>query len=276
MKKNALYEEIFKRFGAVTRARNCFLYTKKGVRLTDLFQENGRAILGWEGGSSFTFFKNTLNRGQVGSFITEDKGRHYRLEKAVSELLSERKVFIFSNKKDAVSAGLFFSDSNSSVWKPWLQEKVDWAAIDSVIIQPPLPWTDTIYILAVKPDGTAKDKLDNIINDKNQTSLAGAIDIPFALEAAVTKSIYNMIAELKVREEKDWFIYDTVLTKYWTRKGPYLYPKIAQENYDAFILHCLECELVINPDYNAPSIIPFGADKGVFTKLKNNPFIPKI
>ena len=276
MKKNDLYEEIFRRFGAVTRARNCFLYTKKGVRLTDLFQENGRAILGWEGGNSFTFLKNTLNRGQVGGFITEDKGRHYRLEKAVSQLLSERKVFIFSNKKDAVAAGLFFSDNNSSVWKPWLQENIDWSKIDSVIIQPPLPWTDSIYILAVKTDGVAKEKLDNILIKKTQSLPSGTIDIPFALEAALTKSIYNMIAELKVREEKNWFIYDSVLTKYWTRKGPYLYPKIPQEAYDAFVFHCLECELVINPDYNAPSIIPFGADKGVFTKLKNNPFLPTI
>ncbi len=277
MNKTDLYNEIFIRFGAVTRARNCFLYTKKGVRLTDMFQENGRAILGWEGGTSFTFLKNTLNHGQVGGFITEDKGRHYRLEKAVSQLLlSERKVFIFSNKKDAVSAGLFFSDNNSSVWKPWLQEDINWSKIDSLIIQPPLPWTDSIYILAVKADGVAKEKLDIILNKKTQSLPSGTIDIPFALEVAVTKSIYNMIAELKVREEKNWFIYDPVLTKYWTRKGPYLYPKMPQENYDDFVLYCLECGLVINPDYNAPSIIPFGADKGVFTKLKNNPFVPKI
>ena len=73
-----------------------------------MFQENGRAILGWDAGNAFTFLKNTLNRGQVGGFICEDKGRHYRLEKAVSLLLSSaacdekslpRKVFVFSSKK---------------------------------------------------------------------------------------------------------------------------------------------------------------------------------
>ena len=68
MNKNQYYQEIYNRFGCITRARNCFLYTKKGIRLTDLYQENGRAILGWDGKSAFTFIKNTINRGQTGSF----------------------------------------------------------------------------------------------------------------------------------------------------------------------------------------------------------------
>ena len=60
-----LSQQIYKRYGPVTRARGCFLYTKKGKRLTDLYQEDGRAILGWEGGSAFTHLKNVLSRGQT-------------------------------------------------------------------------------------------------------------------------------------------------------------------------------------------------------------------
>ena len=87
--------------------------------------------------------------------------------------------------------------------------------------------------------------------------------------------VIELMAELPLRQEKDWFIYDTILTKYWERKGPYLYPKITENKYDDFVKHCLDCSIVINPSYNEPSIIPFGADKGVFTKLKNNPFEEK-
>ena len=285
MKKNDLYDELFKRFGAVTRARNCFLYTKKGIRLTDMFQENGRAILGWDAGNAFTFLKNTLNRGQVGGFICEDKGSHYRLEKAVSELLdSSRKVFVFFTKNDAVAAALAFSES-TGMWRPWISEEVDWTATDCVVIQPPLPWTDSVYILAVRSNLIAVRADKVAATDKAATTdkatatdkaSKNTIGLPFAVEVAIIRSIYNLIAEIKVRQEKNWFLYDPVLTKYWTRKGPYLYPKIAQKEYDAFVLHCLECEIIINPDFNQPSIVPFGADKGVFTKLKNNPFIPKI
>lgn len=274
MKKNILFNEIFNKFGSITRARNCFLYSKKGIRLTDLYQENGRAILGWDAGNAFTFFKNVLNRGQTGSFISEDCGKHYRLEKAISDLLfSTRKVFVFSNKSDAITSGLFFSQNNTSIWKPWSSENITWSEVDSIIITPPLPWTDSIYLLAVKQTENLKSKLQEL--DSPEKKLESEIEIPFALETGITRSIYNLIKEIQNRQEKDWFIYDSILTKYWTRKGPYLYPKIPQEDYDDFILHCLDCELIINPDYNSPSIIPFGADKGVFSKLKNNPFLPR-
>ena len=38
------YFEISKRFGAIKRARGTFFYTEKGIRLTDLYLENGRAV----------------------------------------------------------------------------------------------------------------------------------------------------------------------------------------------------------------------------------------
>ena len=62
MELEVFASEISKRFGNVKRARGCFLYTEKGVRLTDLFQEGGRAILGWGGNSAFTVLKNVLSR----------------------------------------------------------------------------------------------------------------------------------------------------------------------------------------------------------------------
>ena len=255
MLKQDLFEELYNLYGPVTRARNCFLYTKKGIRITDMYQEGGRAILGWEGGNAFTYLKNILSRGQVGSFICEDNSR---LTKAVSQLLnSERKLYYFTNKIDALKTGIKFSPYKTGVYTPWNQTQSDWSLVDSVIIEPPLPWTDTVFILA--------------INKEPSFEIHKSVSLPFALQAAITRSIYNLIEALQVRSEKDWFIYDPVLTKYWTRKGPYLEPKVPFEKYNRFVLHCLSLGIVINPEYNA-SIVPFGADKGVFTKLKNSPF----
>lgn len=260
MDKDLLFKELYNRYNVVTRARNCFFYTKKGIRLTDLYQEDGRAILGWDAGDAYTQFKNTLNRGITGSFITEDKSR---LEKAVSLLLnSDREIFFYSSKSEATKAALTAFPDSSSMWRPWNPHQTDWKNITSVVIAPPFPWTDSVYILAIKSDADPYAK----------ALAASKTKIPFPLQVGITRAIYNMIKALQEREEKDWFIYDPVLTKYWTRKGPYLYPKVPQEKYDEFILHCLDCELVINPKYNSPSIVPFGADKGVFTKLKNTPF----
>lgn len=257
MNKRDFSTEIYKRYGRITRARNCFLYTAKGVRLTDLYQEDGRAILGWRGDAAFTFFKNFLTKGLTGSFKCEDFSR---VEKAVSKTLnSKRRVFYFSSKNETLKQALQISPENTTVWHPWNNSNINIENADCIIMAPPLPWTDTIYILAVK---------ETCLKNANIPS----IFIPFPMEVAIAKSFYNLISEENKRQEKDWFIYDTVITKYFIRKGPYLYPKIPAEKYDSFILHCLDQGIIINPDYNSPSIVPYGADKGVFTKLKNSPF----
>ncbi len=256
MTKDQLYKEIYARYGFITRARGCFLYTHSGERLADMFQENGRAILGWDSKNAGTFFKNMMNKGLTGGFICEDKAR---INKAVSELIGkESSVFFYNNKGDAVKAAATLGAKNIVSFRPWNKEQEDLSKADAVVLVPPFPWGEEIFILAIA------------VNDSPSTG--SGITVPFALQTALTRSIYNLITELPLRQEKDWFIYDTFLTKYWERKGPYLYPKITENKYDAFVKHCLDCELIINPSYNEPSIVPFGADKGIFTKLKNNPF----
>ena len=262
MTTDELYKLVYSKYGMITRARGCFLYTKKGVRLTDLYLENGRAVLGWDGKNATTFFKNMLSKGLTGGFICED---HSRLDKAVSVLLSsERITGAFTSLEDALKAGLSISAQGTSIYRPWNPANTDWAAGDCVIIIPPFPWCNNVFLLAVKKP--------LVQNSQTSVQIPGQSSIPFAQVSAITRSIYNLIEQLKVRQEKDWFIYDTVVTKYWERKGPYLFPKISENQYEAFVKHCLECSLVIAPSYNVPSIVPYGADTGVFSKLKSMPF----
>lgn len=263
----SINDEIFKRFGTVQRARGCFLYTKKGVRLTDLYCEGGRAILGWGSSSAFTMFKDVLSRGLTGSFKTESDGR---LTKAVSELFgSERIVFTYNSLSKALKAAISYSRDGITIWKPW-RNKEEFAAskgsLPCVIFAPPLPWTDSIYVLAVDP--SLKDK--PVDNPETIRPVQDCLNAP--LKTALTRSIYNLIKAQKEMKESDWFIYDTYLIPYFERKGPYLFPKVPEEKYEEFVLHCLDCNLVISPNYNTPSIVPFGADKGVFSLLKKNPF----
>ena len=248
MKIERFYSEIKKRYGIITRARGPFLYTQKNVRLTDLNQEGGRAILGWDS-SAYTVFKNTLSKGLAGSFETA----HFaRLQKALSELLkSERKIFLFSSKSAAMEAALLLDANSASVYKPFIG--VDYSAVKNVIVAPPLPWTNNFWILA------ASGGLDPAILPSEK--------FPPALLAAAARSVYDLIAALKERQEKDFFIYDKVLTKFFERRSCWLRPKVPQEKYDDFVLACLDAGVAINPDYNADSIVPYGADKGVLKKM---------
>lgn len=255
-----LADEITKRYGAIKRARGAFLYTAKGVRLTDMYEEAGRAILGWGGGSAFTQFKNVLSRGITGSFNTDFSSR---MQKAVSELFdSKRNIVVCSTKDDALNLAHKYFATSCGVWKPWSDDGIVWSDLDCVVLEPPLPWVGNVSILAVK-----EELFTGGIVEIQSLRLAAP------MEAAIARSIYDMIAAVQSREEKNWFLYDTVLAKYWLRKGPYLYPKVKKEEYNDFILHCLEQELVISPVYEVPSIVPFGVDRGVFTKLKNRGFL---
>lgn len=259
-----LSKEIFSRFGTVKRARKCFLYTAKGVRLTDLYQEGGRAILGW-GGSVFTLFKNVLDRGISGSYFTDFSSPNGRartqLSRAVSDLFGdERTGFTFSSKQAALEAAISISAQSTSVYRPWNPQSVDWHGVDCIVFEPALPWASGIFVLVVKSELVLEE------------SVIKASFLPAPLCAAITRSIYDLIKALQEREEKQWFIYDQIITKYWERKGPYLFPKVPESKYADFVLHCLDCRLVISPDYNQPSIVPFGADKGNFSLLKKSPF----
>lgn len=258
-----LSEEIFLRYGNIKRARGPFLYTEKGRRLTDLYQENGRAILGWGGSSAFTMLKNALDRGATGSFRTCFS---YRLEKAVNALFfgCRRKAFVFVKKSDCLSAALKISAKNTFVWKPWADSAFNADSADCIVFEPPLPWTSGIFILAVKEELSEKIS-DDILKETAR--------LPSPVEAAAARSVYNLISALQVRQEKDWFVYDLALIKYWSRRGPYLFPKMKKELYGKFLLHCLDLGIVVSPVYEQPSIVPFGADKGVFEILKKNPFV---
>lgn len=257
------YSEISNRFGNIKRARGTFLYTEKGVRVTDLYLEQGRAVLGWgndngtNGTSGFLKFKNIINRGLTGSFNTDFSKQ---LDRAVSDLLNANcKAFIFSTEENLDKAA--FSISKKPVaFVPWLGLVCGGAKVEDfecVKIIPPLPWTQNIYVLAVRDDITTL-----FFGERHNGAVC----------AAIARSIYDLIAAIPQRKEKHWFLYDTVLKNYFTRKGPYLYPKMKEERYDDFVRHCLDCNIAISPDYNIPSIVPFGADKGVFTLLKNNPW----
>ena len=269
MNEIKLSKEIFSRFGTIKRARGNFLYTAKGVRLTDLFLEGGRAVLGWGSDNSkcWTIFKNIISRGITGSYITDFNAYSKdsfttQLDRSISFLLnSERKTYIFNNKEEALKTAININQSSVSVYKPWAWEDTKIETVECVVIASPLAWAQNIWILAVKRE------LNTLVLDQIKSLV-----LPAPLEAALIRSVWDLIKVIQNRSEKDWFIYDKILTKYWTRKGPWLFPKVKEDDYQNFVLHCLDCNIVISPFYTVPSIVPYGADFGVFKKLEKNPF----
>ena len=172
-----------------------------------------------------------------------------------------------------MEAALLLDANSASVYKPF--SGVDYSAVKNVIVAPPLPWTNNLWILATSAldadnAGNAASGAAGGFGRPNDSGAAAALvsePFPPALVAAAARSVYDLIAALKVRQEKDFFIYDKILTKFFERRSCWLRPKVPQEKYDGFVLACLDAGVAINPDYNADSIVPFGADKGLLKKM---------
>jgi hypothetical protein len=238
-------------YGNVRRARFCYLYTQSGIRLTDLCQAEGRAILGWNCGSANTAFKNVFNRGvhwvpdALGApWIPVSDIEEHRLERAV-RILFPTAAHVSLARIDSLGPDL-------PQWRPWAVSPAN-EVPEAVYFLPPFPLASDWAIVCSKMLLPFSDPLP-----------------PPCILAGIVRSIYDLIAELPRRGEAGWARYDKYLSPFWERRGPYLYPKMSEDDYPAFVTRCLEAHLVISPHYGVPSIIPWGADPGDFTLFERN------
>lgn len=279
-----LLEELTKRYGAIKRARGCFLYTQSGTRITDLWQDGGRAILGWGAGKSRLYFKNSIDRGFFGIYGTK---LPQPLEKALRSICGGFAFFAFYTDGSKVaealrSAGL---SGNAPLYLPWLDYGLD---------LPPLPHTKARKPALYCTDESLKEELASkakaacveivlpfswqpatVLAFRDaalQQKVPESDGMPAPLCEALCRAIYDLRLTLPARSAEDWALFDKEIAPYWHRIGPYLKFKGSKESYSAFFMHCLEQKLLISPSYDAFSVVPFGANPGVFSQLKNNPF----
>lgn len=313
-----LRNAIDERYGFVRRARGCYLYTEKGVRLTDLWLDGGRALLGWDGGKARTAFKDTLERGATGSY---DAGMTSRAVTAVKKLLpAEYSIVRFYSRErarliDLKSAFSFAAKgapvqlSKAVTVLPFLditattEPKV--TGYDSVTVVHPetgafASMPDVVRLVAPFPYAGAPDVYafraslfeDGALTEAecaNQTGDAfkacGAADkasaaeqaaraalpesdvMPSALLAAFARAFADLKLALGERTEAEFASFTRQLSSAFERKACYLYPKVTREAYPAFVLACLERGVVISPDYDQPSVVPYKANAGDLKKI---------
>lgn len=305
-----LKAELYKRYGTVRRAYDYHLYTAKGVRLLDLWQEGGSAILGWRAGKAKLALKSALDRGITGSFPTEIDDE---LSGAVREVLPDYPNVRWYASRDrarlacAEALGLWSDipliespilhpeasvdigpggDSPLSaakkihgipVWRPWLDEAFYTMGdrVDSAFLHAVNDTNDAMILVSPFPFAggcTLAVFSDRVTADPAR---AGAIppsdSISPALLAALARSWSDLAAALCTRAEADWAKYDRFISPLWDRRGPYLVPKTRPSRYAEFFSSCLERGVLISPDYHTPSIVPMVADAGEFRALERDP-----
>ena len=142
-------------------------------------------------------------------------------------------------------------------------EKQRYSDFDNVVIAPPFGWTNSFWLVSVKAE---------LCDEETVKLLPEETHLSFPLLTAVTRAVYDYMEEEKIRQEKDWFLYDTFLHNYFERSGCHLTAKVPKEKYDEFVLYCLDHHIIINPHYEGTSYVPYQVDKGNFSQIKNSPF----
>ena len=293
-----LKDEIKKRYGNVKRARGIYLYTEKSVRLTDCFLDGGRSILGHGGGKAKTAFKDCFERGANGFY---DSGLLPAFEKAVKQLLPSNfaTIRLYTEKTAAPLEEISFSLESSRkkadaaleqtsyslesarekaepvLWRPWLEisgksteqptgyPKIqivhnvegDFPAIVKIV--PPFPYATELCVFAFST-ACGEEMLHNL--PKNDI-------VPAPLLAAFTRGFYDLKIALGTYTENDFKANSKVFEPFFIRNQCYLFPKIPEEKYKDFVLKCLDIGIVISPDYNVPSIMPWRANPGDLKKI---------
>lgn len=275
-----LKDEIKKRYGNVKRARGIYLYTEKSVRLTDCFLDGGRAILGHGGGKAKTAFKDCFERGANGFY---DSGLLSAFEKAVKQLLPRNftTIRLYTEKTAAPLEGISFSLESARekaepvLWRPWLEisgksteqptgypkiqivHNVDGDFPTIVKIVPPFPYATELCVYTFST-ACGEEMLQNL--PKNDI-------VPAPLLAAFTRGFYDLKIALGTYTENDFKANSKVFEPFFIRNQCYLFPKIPEEKYKDFVLKCLDIGIVISPDYNVPSIMPWKANPGDLKKI---------
>ena len=293
-----LKNEIKKRYGNVKRARGIYLYTEKSVRLTDCFLDGGRAILGHGGGKAKTAFKDCFERGANGFY---DSGLLPAFEKSVKKLLPAEytEIRLYSEKTAAMLGETSFSlDSTQKkagavseqtscvlessqkkaetvLWRPWLEisgksteqptgyPKIeivhnltgDFPALVKIV--PPFPYATDICVYAFSTE----------FDEETLQNLPENDIVPSPLLAAFTRGFYDLKIALGTFTESDFKANSKVFESFFTRNQCYLFPKIPETQYKDFVLKCLDVGIVISPDYNVPSIMPWRANPGDIKKI---------
>ena len=161
------------------------------------------------------------------------------------------------------------------LWRPWLEisgksteqptgypkiqilHNVDGDFPTIVKIVPPFPYATELCVYAFSTV-CGEEMLQNL--PKNDI-------VPAPLLAAFTRGFCDLKIALGTYTENDFKANSKVFEPFFIRNQCYLFPKISEEKYKDFVLKCLDIGIVISPDYNVPSIMPWRANPGDLKKI---------
>ena len=261
----------------IRRARDFHLYTQNGRRLVDLWQDNGRAVLGHTPPRVLRELKNTANRGLFAPLPSPWEGR---LIKALGSLFPNRAFRLYagaSGLREALaaagrlSAGPFPdpaleslppsggnpAETQAVLWRPFLG-KSPWGALGQPppLLVPRLPMPFPVQALVLDPSLEAQFPRSALF--------------PPVLLAAALRGLRNLLAlPLEQRALPFPRINRALSQSIWRRRGVYLYAPVLSGGgaYAPWWNYFLQEGFLLPPHPQQPLIIPRILSAGEEAKL---------
>jgi hypothetical protein len=248
----------------IRRARGFRLYTGDGRRLTDLWQNNGRAALGHTPPAFLRELKNAASRGLLSPFPGPYEAR---LVKALARLFPGRLVRLYADtaslRRALARAGYEgaapFPDpafpapsppdpSAPALWRPFLDDPRPAAEILIPLLPLPLAGAPCPLIIDTALEARFPPSSQDLISP--------------AMLALAARSVHDLIAAQPLRKARAFPRLLKALTQSpWRRSGVYLtretVPGVPGMEAHAALFRCfLEKGFLLPPDPRYPLIIP--------------------
>lgn len=230
------------RLSMIRRARGFHLYTTSGKRYLDLWQADGRAILGHRRTKVDAAFTEALSQGLAAPLPSKHLRR---LESALRGLFPEHPILWLVAEGGANDGPV--GEGPERVWRPFLPAERDRETRGSAAVEPVLPYplAPTPRLVCARGDLglSGSTKLETQVSPPVLAGLArAASDLETALLQPLPRS-YERAPEL-ISEEL------------FQVEGPYLSFRGSETEYERLFDRCLEKGVVLNPRHDLPSIVP--------------------
>ena len=222
----------------IRRTREYHVYDEHGRRYLDLCLDGGRALLGHKPGRTVLAMKNSLEKGLSASYPNIYAAR---LKKAVKGLYPGISGF------SLLSAGA--QENSLPVKRPF--DGNDLPADGIFELRLPLPGSSLVRLVC------------------GCGASAGNLPPTEPVPGFVLSGLCRAAADLAAfREKADASVWSAFDSELWTRKGPWLYPAVPEDEYARLFTLLAERGILISPDFREPSCAPYAFTEGEIKPIK--------
>jgi hypothetical protein len=264
----------------IRRARLWRLYAQDGRRFLDLWMDAGRSLLGAKGLRLGTSIKSSIDMGLLRPLPSVWEGR---AKKALMEAFPGFSGAVaFRNEERALRGlgeflGLRTDDlALLDVASRDAGERLGSGRVDALVVRPfgerLLQWQAAVprFALPLLPCPSALAPGIVLVRDaRDLDALRGELAPPASL-ACAAGALRELAAFSRIYGEELWRRSDRRLSPFFERRGPYLYPRCAESEYEGFFRSALAAGILVSPRFELPSILPADFDDGELAALARN------